>query len=101
MRWYSIKSLYKKTNEEFIYEERIVIFSGVDHDWAIKKAEVEAKRYQDESDNIVFLEVLDSFEQYSEDLDINLDKLEGYEVYSQVIECKIDIQLFMRSHYGD
>ena len=93
--WYSVKSLYRMdvkatadgTPRLSSYEERVILVRADGFDEALSKAQTEARKYADmrwlnargEAVETHFLEVLDAFMLFDEEL------AEGCEVYSKML----------------
>jgi DNA-directed RNA polymerase len=72
--WYAAKCIFRHNNlkaerdNDFVYEERIILLQAESQDSAIEKAEEEAKEYEDSLDGTEFLGYTMVYHLYEENI---------------------------------
>ncbi|MFO0758139.1 MAG: hypothetical protein U0359_16710 [Byssovorax sp.] len=95
MRWYAIRTVYlvgSKSDGANVFEERAVCFSASSWEEAHRKAGVESQEYAGAN----------GFEAHAEQVGYEQDGeplLDGYEVWSEFFESKLDLDDFYRARY--
>lgn len=100
-KWFAAKGvfLFKRLSSnpetKFTYEERIILVQSINIDWALKKAEDEAKQYEKEQTGCEYLNFIDCYELYEDTI---VDKSE---VYSIMRKSNLDPDDFLSRYYSD
>ncbi len=94
-RWYGVRSLClfgQKQDGKNVFEERILVFSGLGPEEALSKALAELNEYTTFHKLVGHPEVV----AYEQDGDALID---GYEVWSELYETVEDLDTFWNSRY--
>jgi len=94
--WFGVRSVFfwgTRADGINIFEERICVFSGNSFEVAFKKAELEADIYAEYIGAICHSDQ-EAFEQNGDAL------IDGYEVWSQLLEFNGDLEAFFQSRYA-
>lgn len=99
--WYGAKTIYQVlglasdgTNDNKLYEERVVILRAASFDDAIDKAEKEAGNYAAERE-MKYLGFVSVFKLFDEEI------ADGAEVYSLMRESELDANAYLDRFYDD
>ena len=98
--WFGVKCLFvhhnlSKEENKKIYEERVIVIRANDFDWAIKKAEKEAKEYAQNENECEYINFIDSFS-------IDDNKISDFtEVYSIMRKSKLEADDYIETYYDD
>ena len=95
-QWYGIRSIFlfgRKKDGTNVFEERVVVFSGITVERAFAKAQREADKYA----KALQMKRHWSMEGYTQDGD---DLIDGYEVWSVLYESRESLNDFVRTRYG-
>lgn len=96
-RWYGIRSIYlfgRKKDGTNVFEERVVVFSGINVKQAFDKAQKEAENYA----KILNLKRHPQMAAYEQDGD---DLIDGYEVWSLLYEKRENLRSFFKRRYDN
>lgn len=96
MNWYAIRTIYlfgSKADGTNVFEERVVCFSASTWDEAFSKARAESQAYAEAND----YEAHPDQSGYEQDGD---DLIDGYEVWSELFEARLDLQAFYERRYS-
>jgi len=94
-QWYGIRSVFlfgRKKDGTNVFEERVVVFSGVTVERAFAKAKKEAENYA----KVLNMKMYPYMEAYTQDGD---DLIDGYEVWSVLYESRETLALFFKTKY--
>ena len=94
-QWYGIRSIFlfgRKKDGTNVFEERVVVFSGVTVERAFAKAKKEAENYA----KVLNMKMHPYMEAYTQDGD---DLIDGYEVWSVLYESREALRSFFKMRY--
>lgn len=94
-QWYGIRSIFlfgRKKDGTNVFEERIVVFSGITVERAFAKAKKEAENYA----KVLNMKMHPYMEAYTQDGDALID---GYEVWSVLYESRETLSSFFKTKY--
>lgn len=95
MAWYAIRTVYlfgQKPDGTNVFEERVVAFEAASWDEANAKGDAESTAYAEAN----------GFESHPEQSGYEQDGsalIDGYEVWSELFEAKVDLESFYRQRY--
>jgi len=94
-QWYGVRSIFlfgRKKDGTNVFEERVVVFSGITVERAFAKAEKEARGYA----KALNMKRHPYMEAYIQDGDTLID---GYEVWSVLCESRESLKSFFKNRY--
>ncbi|MFH1024492.1 MAG: hypothetical protein V1809_14015 [Planctomycetota bacterium] len=94
-QWYGVRSIFlfgQKKDGTNVFEERVVVFSGVTVERAFAKAQKEAEGYA----KALNMKMHPCMEAYTQDGDALID---GYEVWSVLYESRETLRSFFKNRY--
>lgn len=93
--WYGIRTVFlfdRKKDGTNVFEERVVVFSGITVERALAKAQKEAEAYA-KALNMAMHPYMEAYIQDGDDL------IDGYEVWSTLYESRESLNAFVKKRY--